>query len=102
MGYDRRKIQFPIRVVRTCPEDSKNWAGLQLADILAGAFTRHARWLNEGENIDDKFGKSITEIIGDAFPCSLLIAPEPKVTPDDLNTIGSNTFPLDYIENLLI
>jgi hypothetical protein len=100
VGYDRRKMQFPIRVVRTCPEDSKNWAGLQLADILAGAFTRHARWLTEGENIDDKFGKSITEIIGDAFPC-FLIAPEPKVTPNDLNTIGSNAFPLDYIESLL-
>lgn len=92
VGYDRRKTQFPIGVIKTCPEDSRSWAGLQLADILAGAFTRCARWLSEGENVDDEFGKSLTEIVGEAFSC-FPIAPEKKFTPDQLGTTGSNAFP---------
>lgn len=92
VGYDRRKTQFPIRVIRTCPEDSKNWAGLQLVDILSGAFTRCARWLSEGQNTDDEFGKDLTEIMGESFTC-FPIAPEKKFTPDQLGTTGSNAFP---------
>jgi hypothetical protein len=92
VGYDRRKIQFPIRVIRTCPEDSKKWAGLQLVDILAGAFTRCARWLSEGQNTDDEFGKNLTEVMGESFSC-FPIAPEGKFTPDQLGTTESNAFP---------
>ncbi|MEA5501283.1 DUF3800 domain-containing protein [Limnoraphis robusta Tam1] len=102
VGYDRRKAQFPIRVVKTCPEDSKSWAGLQLVDILAGAFTRCARWFNEGKNPDDLFGKSLAEVMGEAFYC-FLIAPEKKFTPEQLGTTGSNaSSPLDYFANLFM
>jgi len=102
VGYDRRKAQFPIGVIKTCPEDSKNWAGLQLADILAGAFTRCVRWLSEGENVDDEFGRSLTEIVGEAFLCFPL-APEKKFTPDQLGTTGSNAFsPLDHLVSIFM
>jgi hypothetical protein len=36
IGYDRRKIQFPIGISETRFEPSEGYAGLQLADILAG------------------------------------------------------------------
>lgn len=102
VGYDIRKTQFPIRVIKTCPEDSRSWAGLQLADILAGAFTRCARWLTEGENVDDEFGRSLTEIMSEAFSC-FAIAPEIKFTPDQLGTTGSNALnPHDHLINLFI
>jgi len=101
IGYDRRKMQFPIRVVKTSSEDSKKWAGLQLADILAGAFTTSARWLLDGRNNDDHFGKKLTELIGefDCFP----IVPEPKFTPEQLETTEENAFPpIDYFVNLFM
>lgn len=89
VGYDRRKVQFPIRVVETRSEDSKKWSGLQLVDILAGAFTQCAKWFYEGQNKNDYFGKELAEIIGDSFSyCS--IWPEKKFTPQELNTIEDN------------
>lgn len=102
VGYDRRKTQFPIRVVKTCSEDSKKWAGLQLVDILAGACTRCARWLNDGGSIDDTFGKELTEIVGNSFVC-FSIAPQKKFTPDALGTIGDNAVsPHYYLMSLLL
>jgi hypothetical protein len=102
VGYDRRKIQFPIGVVETCPEDSKNWAGLQLVDILAGAFMRCAMWIREGKNSDDSFGKSLTEVIGGVFSC-FEIVPEEKFMPEELGTTGDNALPPDdYLVNLFM
>ncbi|MFB2897175.1 DUF3800 domain-containing protein [Aerosakkonemataceae cyanobacterium BLCC-F50] len=102
VGYDRRRIQFPIRVVKTCPEDSKKWAGLQLVDILAGAFMRSVMWINKGENADDDFGKSITEIIEGVFPF-FGIFPEQKFMPDELGTTGDNALPPDdYLVSLFM
>ncbi len=102
VGYDRRKTQFPIRVVETHPEDSKNWAGLQLADILAGAFSKSARWLYEGQSTDDDFGKRLAEICGESFDC-FPICPQKEFTPEQMGTTDNNAAdPLDYIGSLLM
>ena len=102
VGYDRRKTQFPIRVVETHPEDSKNWAGLQLADILAGAFSRSVKWLYEGQNADDDFGRRLAEICGESFDC-LPIWPQREFTPEQMGTTSQNAAdPLDYVCSLLM
>lgn len=102
VGYDRRKTKFPISVIKTCAEDSKSWAGLQLVDILAGAFTRCARWLTEGKSNEDGFGKSLTELIGENFEC-FPIAPEPKFTPEQLGTTGKNAVsPHDHLVSIFM
>jgi hypothetical protein len=101
IGYDRRKMQFPIRVVKTSSGDSKQWAGLQLVDILAGAFTTSARWLLDGRNNDDHFGRELTELM-DQFAC-FPIVPELKFTPEQLETTEENAVPpLDYLVNLFM
>lgn len=102
VGYDRRKAQFPIRVTKTCSEDSKNWAGLQLVDIIAGTFTRCAKWFSEGRNAEDSFGESLAEILGEAFDC-FPIFPQKKFTPDQLGTTGDNAFsPHDYFVSIFM
>ena len=101
VGYDRRKTIFPIRVAQTYPEDSKSWAGLQLVDILAGAFTHSARWLNKDNNADDDFGESLTKIINESFSVNQII-PELKFTPEQLGTTGGNAVdPNDYVASIL-
>jgi hypothetical protein len=102
VGYDRRTVQFPIGLTKTCSEDSKKWAGLQLADILAGSFTRCIRWMNEGRDVKDKFGKELMDVMGEAFTC-FPIAPEMKVAPDELETTGANRpSPHDYLTSLFM
>ena len=102
VGYDRRKTKFPISVIKTCSEDSKSWAGLQLVDILAGAFTRCARWLTEGKSNEDLFGKRLTELISENFEC-FPIAPEPKFTPEQLGTTGNNAVsPHDFFVSIFV
>jgi hypothetical protein len=102
VGYDRRKAQLPIGVVKTCSEDSKSWAGLQLVDILAGSFTRCARWLAEGGRNEDSFGKNLTKMIGESFYC-FPIFPEKKFTPEQLGATESNAVPPhDYLVHLFM
>ena len=40
IGYGPKTMQFPIGVAKTSFEDSRAWAGLQLADVLAGSVAR--------------------------------------------------------------
>lgn len=103
VGYDRRQTQFPIRVVKTCSEDSKNWDGLQLVDILAGAYTRCIKWLSEGKQSDDKFGMSLAEIMSDSFYGDPIF-PQFLFTPEELGIVGINSSinSIDHISNLLI
>lgn len=40
IGYGPKTMQFPVGVAKTSFEDSRAWAGLQLADVLAGSVAR--------------------------------------------------------------
>lgn len=101
IGYDIRKAQFPLNVIQTSAEDSKNWAGLQLVDILAGSFTHYAKWLNEKDNVDDGFAQRLGKLI-DTFDCYPLF-PQPKFTSEELGLTGNNaTSPHDYLASLFI
>lgn len=102
VGYDRRKVSFPIRVIETCSEDSKCWSGLQLVDILAGAFTDCIKWLLEGKDESNHFGRDLIEIISNSF-ISYSIWPEMKFTPQVLDTVEGNAIsPHDHFVELLM
>jgi hypothetical protein len=57
------RLKFPVALSQTLPEDSKDWAGLQLADVAAGAAAWHARWVINGENPEDAYGRQLDEVI---------------------------------------
>jgi len=67
VGYDRRKMYFPIRVERTDFEDSQDFAGLQLADIMAGAMARCLEWTIQGQKGNDDYAKELSSFLPGCF-----------------------------------
>ena len=49
IGYGPKTMRFPIGVAKTSFEDSRSWAGLQLADVLAGSVARSLTARKRGE-----------------------------------------------------
>jgi hypothetical protein len=87
VGYDRRKMYFPIRAGKTYFENSHDFAGLQLTDILAGAMTRCMKWSIQGEVGHDDYAKELSYFLPESFGGHVLL-PSLKVTPEELGTIG--------------
>lgn len=54
---------YPIGVAATYLVDSKDWVGLQLADILAGATNWWIKWGEAGANPADKYGLELNSIM---------------------------------------
>ena len=73
VGYDRRKMKFPIAIERTDFEPSENHAGLQLADVAAGAMARYARWLAKHQEEPDGYAMELSKIVEElpVFQCGL-------------------------------
>lgn len=88
VGYDRRVMTFPIAVETTIFKRSEGWAGLQLADIIAGATARAARWLDKDQDINDEYGRDLASVISE-IPV-LPVLPGTGVTPDELGTTDEN------------
>ena len=87
VGYDRRTWHFPIRVVRTDLADSKDFAGLQIVDILAGAMTRCMKWAVDGKPAGDPYAEKLATFLPESFGAHLLW-PSREFTPDELGTVG--------------
>jgi hypothetical protein len=81
------QFPFSIGIRRTRPENSRNWVGLQLADIVAGAAARHARWSLEGESGDDDYGRRLAEIMPLFAPIHA-IWPVQGMSPDAIDNLG--------------
>ena len=60
---DGEQVHFPIALVGTAFESSDKWAGLQLADVVAGATARYARWIVDGGDANDSYGKRLADLI---------------------------------------
>lgn len=100
VGYDRRKMSYPIRIEKTNFENSKEFAGLQLADILAGAISRYFKWIINGKDENDEYGKKLSLSMPISFG-GHMIWPSPDVTPQELGTIGTNADdPIEYVANI--
>jgi hypothetical protein len=83
VGYDRRRRRYPIAVHETIAEDSKNWAGLQLADLLAGCIARVSRSAIDGTIDNDVYAKCALAEIGE-FVASGTIWPQSKFSPEEI------------------
>lgn len=102
VGYDVRTYSFPIAVTETyAEEDSKDWAGLQLADLIAGAAAEFANWLLSGESKDESFAFEINRILNSGdFYIHQTWATD-NITPESLGTTGGNVFPFDKFEEII-
>jgi hypothetical protein len=76
--FANHTLKFPIEVKETIPGISDEWAGLQLADIIAGAANRWAKWHVNHRNSKDKYGCTLDEIIP-TLRC-YIIGPPPYFT----------------------
>jgi len=85
-------FRFPIGVGRTRNEESKEWAGLQLADVIAGAIARHARWCIQGEDKDDNYALALSTIIPSLMKPAHAIWPSPGIPVDEIDRILTLSF----------
>ncbi|BDQ35121.1 DUF3800 domain-containing protein [Pseudodesulfovibrio portus] len=102
VGRDSRLMYFPLRVKETKLGDSKNWVGLQLVDLIAGAVTRVANWYAKGQP-EDNYAESLNDII-DFNDTSIFsgLWPSTNVTPESLNAEGGLVRdPIEFMVNLL-
>jgi len=101
IGYDRRLMTFPIGIKETFFESSEKFAGLQLADVLAGIVTecltsklvpKDERTNFQHELWNRFHGWDIAEHIW----------PEEKYSPSELGTDGpAATDGMVYMEEIL-
>jgi Protein of unknown function (DUF3800) len=54
-------IAFPIGIDQTEFVDSRDWAGVQLADVIAGAFNRACHWMTLQQPAEDPYGAQLGE-----------------------------------------
>jgi len=98
VGWDRRTMQFPIRVRETRFECSRDWAGLQLADIMAGALSELLRSIAEPEGARSDYAKKLCAVLGE-WSCEEHVWPEAKFTPRELETDGD--FANDPLQHMM-
>ncbi|HLA82842.1 MAG TPA: DUF3800 domain-containing protein [Thermoleophilia bacterium] len=103
IGYDRRKVVFPITADGIDFRDSEDVPQLQLADLVAGSAGYCLRATVQG--VEDSFSKELLAtraLAGDFLP----LWPEMKVTPDQLGTaevggIDAIDFVAEYVSRRL-
>lgn len=92
-GYDRRTLTFPIGLSRTLADDSRNWVGLQLADMVAGALARFGRSVVQQPDGATGFDSRLRAVIGSNLEAFIVNA----VWPND--PVGRKVEPTDYAES---
>jgi hypothetical protein len=100
VGYDRRKVLFPLNVTRTTFVDSKHYLQVQFCDLLAGAT---AAWAS---HLAGKAGREqYCEELAEAGIENIMIDqiwPSTSVTPDEMGTSGDNAQNLaDFVSELI-
>jgi hypothetical protein len=96
---DPCRMVYPAAIDRTDFVDDKDWAGVQLADIAAGAVHRATSWAARGQDPSDSYGRELAEII-DAYPRRMILAmvPDRDVSDGKLSLAGQDASPaLSYI-----
>lgn len=62
VGYGTETYKFPLGINKTIIGNSKEWVGLQLADVVAGATTRVFKWIRLGKPESDTYAHQLFEI----------------------------------------
>ena len=100
VGYDNRKMVYPIAVEKTSFEKSENWVGLQLADIIAGSIMTTMQWIINGQDKSDTYSPEILKFL-DKFIIHI-IWPSDKISPQELGTTGDNAAdPNNFLGNII-
>ena len=89
IGYDRRKVIFPLNVEEVVFADSKSHATLQLADIVAGATATFFR-----SRLDDAYRRGYAQLLKEAGITEMIqgvVWPSTAVTPEEMGTEGGST-----------
>ena len=87
VGYAGRVCSYPLMVKDTRFESSHRWAGLQLADILAGAMAYRLKWHINGGEPGDEYGAALSAIEWNAFDTHTIM-PSTDVTAKEVGTVG--------------
>lgn len=97
VGYDYRKMTYPLSIDSVCLESSKDIVQIQLADLLASSFAYCVKRISVDKVTDDNFANDILNSrLGqiDSHP----IMPSGKLTPKQLKTQDDKGLnPLDYL-----
>jgi len=86
VGYDRRKMDYPLKVSEIVFVDSTAYRQVQFADILSGAITSAAKAKTKGELQSGTFAHDIMNL---CFSKKLIIDgvwPNHEIAPEDLGT----------------
>lgn len=86
LGYDSRTMKFPIAIDKTEFLSSNNSIGIQLADVVSGAYTYYAKWVNRKKPGNDEYGCLLNEIFSNYEVLGLF--PSMETDPEKLNTAG--------------
>ncbi|MBC8786288.1 DUF3800 domain-containing protein [Pseudomonas fluorescens] len=86
LGYDRRKINLPIKGKSLTFSSSEQYLQLQVSDIIASSFSYWASGVSRGESQDYLFAE-LNKLDLDRFVGHNKIWPTMDVTPEDLGTI---------------
>lgn len=69
---------FPIDLKKTLVnQSSKDWVGVQLADVLAGATCKYLEWCIEGNPSDNQYAAQLQPLLEE------LVIPESAIWPND-------------------
>ncbi len=85
-GYDRRKMDFPLKVSDIVAVDSTVYRQVQLADVLCGAIANATKARTKGELRSGTFAHNVLEL---CYSKGLIIGglwPNHEVDPKDLET----------------
>ncbi|CAM3213254.1 DUF3800 domain-containing protein [Corallococcus sp. ZKHCc1 1396] len=87
VGYDRRVMTFPLALRSTRFEPSPSYAGLQIADVVAGA-VEYALSCMIGVK-DNEYGRELLEVLGGVnFFVADQVWPRREVSPEEMGTDG--------------
>ncbi|MFP2897302.1 DUF3800 domain-containing protein [Corallococcus sp. 4LFB] len=93
-------VVFPIGVKETVFANSKAEVGLQIADVIAGAVARWAKWLALGGPETDKYAEQLNRIFADAENCVAgVVWPDPEIT--SRKEISGSVSPMDYVAGMI-
>jgi len=100
VGFDYRKINYPLPINSIQLVDSENCVQIQLADIISSSLSYCIKKTHIEKDTNDDFAKKIftSKICNiNAFP----LMPITKLTPEELGTSDDNGInPLDYMVEL--
>ena len=97
VGYDYRKMTYPLSIDSVSLESSKNVLQIQVADLIASSLAYCVKRIHIDKATNDEFANEILKS-RTANIKSYPVMPSDKVTPKQLGTEDdSGINPLDYL-----